>query len=231
MSNFFDRMFGRKSEGSSSKAKDRLQFVLVHDRINLPPERLQEMKEEILAVISKYVTVDRNSVDIALEQRDRNNSKLVAEIPVAQRRGVHTPVKEDGVDNADLEAKQGQQTSKSDAATSNDASSAEKTSDKVEDTKDKQPKDSAEKTSENAVKDASDNDDKVSSKKQASSEAKDSPSASTDDKADNSSDDKADDNLKTQKKLLLMLKTQKKTTLTKVPKISHKRGVSFALPL
>jgi septum formation topological specificity factor MinE len=38
MSNFFDRMFGRKSEGSSSKAKDRLQFVLVHDRINLPPE-------------------------------------------------------------------------------------------------------------------------------------------------------------------------------------------------
>jgi cell division topological specificity factor len=196
MSNFFDRMFGRKSEGSSSKAKDRLQFVLVHDRINLPPERLQEMKEEILAVISKYVTVDRNSVDIALEQRDRNNSKLVAEIPVAQRRGVHTPVKEDGVDNADLEAKQGQQISKSDAATSNDASSAEKTSDKVEDTKDKQPKDSAEKTSENAVKDASDNDDKVSSKKQASSEAKDSPSASTDDKADNSSDDKADDNLK-----------------------------------
>jgi len=85
MSNFFDRMLGRNtSKGSGSTAKDRLQFVLVHDRINLPPEKLREMKEEILAVISKYVSVDRERVDIALEQRERN-SKIVAEIPFARQ--------------------------------------------------------------------------------------------------------------------------------------------------
>lgn len=84
MSNFFDRMLGRSApKGSSSTAKDRLQFVLVHDRINLPPDKLREMKEEILAVISKYVSVDRERVDIALEQRERN-SKLVAEIPFSR---------------------------------------------------------------------------------------------------------------------------------------------------
>jgi cell division topological specificity factor len=81
MAGFFDRMLGRGSNrGSGSKAKERLQFILVHDRINLPPERLEEMKQEILAVISKYVSIDEHNVDIALQKRDRN-PLLVAEIP------------------------------------------------------------------------------------------------------------------------------------------------------
>lgn len=96
MTSFFDRMFGRNSKGSSSTAKDRLQFVLVHDRINLPPERMREMKEEILAVISKYVPVERDNVDIALEQRDRYSSKIVAEIPFTKDHAV-----EEGDENDD----------------------------------------------------------------------------------------------------------------------------------
>lgn len=82
MASFFDRMLGRTSKaGTGSVAKSRLQLVLVHDRINLPPERLRELKEELLAVIAKYITVDPDSVAIAVEQPDRNNSKLVAQIP------------------------------------------------------------------------------------------------------------------------------------------------------
>jgi len=83
MSSFFDRMLGRSNKelSSASRAKERLQFVLVHDRINIPPERLQEMKTEILAVISKYVEVAVEKVDISLEQRDRRNNIIVAEIP------------------------------------------------------------------------------------------------------------------------------------------------------
>ncbi|MDL1899680.1 cell division topological specificity factor MinE [Anaerolineae bacterium CFX9] len=81
MASFFDRVLGRSaSRGSGSKAKERLQFILVHDRINLPPEKLEAMKQEILAVISKYVSVDSNNVDIALQKRERE-SLLVAEIP------------------------------------------------------------------------------------------------------------------------------------------------------
>lgn len=84
MPNLFDRVFGRSSapgsRRSGSTAKERLQFVLIHDRIHLPPEKLAAMKEEILAVISKYVSVDNDHVDIALQQRDRN-SLLIAEIP------------------------------------------------------------------------------------------------------------------------------------------------------
>jgi cell division topological specificity factor len=84
MSGFFDRMRGRSSsKQSSSVAKERLQFILVHDRINLPPERMEAMKAEILAVISKYVAIDRENVDIALQQRNRD-SLIVAEIPFSQ---------------------------------------------------------------------------------------------------------------------------------------------------
>jgi len=81
MASFFDWMLGRgANRGSGSKAKERLQFILVHDRINLPPERLEAMKQEILDVISKYVAVDSANVEIALHKRNRENL-LVAEIP------------------------------------------------------------------------------------------------------------------------------------------------------
>ncbi len=83
MSNLLSRLFGRARKGSGATAKDRLRFVLQHDRINLPPERMEEMKREILAVIAKYLVVDEDRVEIDLEQRDRRHSKLVAEIPVA----------------------------------------------------------------------------------------------------------------------------------------------------
>jgi len=84
MPNLFDRVFGRSSppanKSSGSTAKERLQFVLIHDRMNIPPEKLEAMKREILEVISKYVSIDDEHVDIALQQRDRN-SLLIAEIP------------------------------------------------------------------------------------------------------------------------------------------------------
>lgn len=105
MSGFLDRMLGRSRESSAGKAKERLQFVLVHDRINLPPERLKEMKEEILAVISKYVAVEAEQVDIALEQRDRHNNMLRAEIPFSKSLSAATPDpdedEEDAVDKSE----------------------------------------------------------------------------------------------------------------------------------
>jgi cell division topological specificity factor len=81
MAGFWERMLGRGGKGSGATAKERLQFVLFHDRINLSPEKLEMMKKEILAVISKYVDIDEDRVDIALQQGDRRGSMLVAEIP------------------------------------------------------------------------------------------------------------------------------------------------------
>lgn len=85
MTGFFGRFFGRsKDESSAEAAKRRLQFVLVHDRINLPPEVMIAMKEEILQVISKYVQVAGESIDIAMQPRDKEINMLIAEIPFAK---------------------------------------------------------------------------------------------------------------------------------------------------
>lgn len=78
---WFDRMFGRTpARGTGLQAKERLQLILVHDRLNLPPEQLEAMKAEIMAVIAKYVAFNNEEVSIALQPRDRG-SMLVASIP------------------------------------------------------------------------------------------------------------------------------------------------------
>jgi cell division topological specificity factor len=81
MGSFLDRLLGRTPKGSGATAKQRLQLVLVTDRSNLSPEKLQQMKDEIVAVISRYVSISPDKVAINLEQRDRDNW-LVADIPL-----------------------------------------------------------------------------------------------------------------------------------------------------
>jgi len=75
------RMSKRRIAGSSSAAKERLQLVLVNDRTNMSPEKLQAMKAEIVAVIAKYVSVDSARIEINIEQRERDHW-LVADIPL-----------------------------------------------------------------------------------------------------------------------------------------------------
>lgn len=88
MSGFFDRMLGRNDKkGSSEAAKARLKFVLEHERINITPEKLKEMRERIVAIIAEYIPeVELDSVDVSLEQSDRYQNKIVAEIPFTKTR-------------------------------------------------------------------------------------------------------------------------------------------------
>lgn len=110
MSGFFDKMLGRGGEtdkGSSAKAKDRLKMVLTHDRIKISPEKMNEMKAEIIAVITRYLpSLDPESVDIALDQSGRHNNKLVAEIPFASERETASLYDDDDDGNDDLLAAQ-----------------------------------------------------------------------------------------------------------------------------
>lgn len=96
MADFFNRMLGRNSseeKGSGTTAKDRLKMVLTHDRIQVSPEKLNEMRAEIIAVIAKYVPeIDPDSVDVSIEQTDRFNNRIVAQIPFSKSRGAATSV-------------------------------------------------------------------------------------------------------------------------------------------
>ncbi|MBX3064825.1 MAG: cell division topological specificity factor MinE [Anaerolineae bacterium] len=93
MHKFLQHLLQRRQTGSSSIAKERLQLVLVTDRSELTPEKMQQMKDEIIDVICKYVNVMREKVEINFEQRQRDNW-LVADIPLL--RSEMSPVAADG---------------------------------------------------------------------------------------------------------------------------------------
>lgn len=78
---FLSRVFGRREPTSSEIAKERLQLVLVHDRIKISPATLEKMKDELITVISRYVEIEADGVQVTFTQ-GRRESRLVADIPV-----------------------------------------------------------------------------------------------------------------------------------------------------
>jgi cell division topological specificity factor len=85
--NFLTRLFERQSK-SADTAKERLQFVLAHDRADLTPETLDQLKDEVISVISKYVEIDRDHVEISISNV-ANIQRLVANIPVLRTAPAH----------------------------------------------------------------------------------------------------------------------------------------------
>lgn len=93
MTSLLERIKGRREPTSAEIAKERLKLVLVSDRSDLSPEKLQELQTELINVIKRYVHIDEMEVEIKFEQRDRKNY-LVADIPL-QRDHRYTAVAED----------------------------------------------------------------------------------------------------------------------------------------
>jgi cell division topological specificity factor len=79
MIEFLKRLFQR--EGSSATAKDRLRLVLMTDHLELAPEMIETMKRDFVDVISRYVQVDRDKIDVTFDRQDRTLAML-ANIPI-----------------------------------------------------------------------------------------------------------------------------------------------------
>lgn len=79
MIDFLKRLFGHT--GSSSAAKERLRLVLMTDHLELAPEMIDAMKRDLVDVISRYVEVDREKIDVTFEQQDKTLAML-ANIPI-----------------------------------------------------------------------------------------------------------------------------------------------------
>jgi len=61
--------FKSNKKSSASLAKERLQVVVAHQRNrNAAPDYLPKLEKEILKVISKYVKIDADQVNVNLEQ-------------------------------------------------------------------------------------------------------------------------------------------------------------------
>ena len=66
----FDFLLSRKKTTSASIAKERLQIIVAHERGNRgQPDYLPALQEELISVIRKYVHIDQDQVQVALENQ------------------------------------------------------------------------------------------------------------------------------------------------------------------
>ncbi len=86
---FYKRVLGffqnDKGENTKEAATNRLKLVLLHDRTNLDVVTMQKMREQLINVISKYIEIDKEALDLNLEG-EGDSIALMLNIPVVRAR-------------------------------------------------------------------------------------------------------------------------------------------------
>jgi cell division topological specificity factor len=83
MLDFIKKIYSRDESSSRSQANNRLRVVLSHDRLNLTPETLNTLKEDIIKVIANHLDID-GSPEVRLITEGRNTA-LDISIPLKGR--------------------------------------------------------------------------------------------------------------------------------------------------
>ena len=80
------KIFG-KPKKTKDIAKERLKLVLIHDRANVSPQFLEMLKSEIIKVITNYMDIDENALEIQVTRTKSEDGEsivpaLYANIPI-----------------------------------------------------------------------------------------------------------------------------------------------------
>lgn len=71
---FLSFFLGEKKKTSANIAKERLQLILAHERASGSsgdsPDYLPALQKELVAVISKYITIKPEDIKVHLERQD-----------------------------------------------------------------------------------------------------------------------------------------------------------------
>lgn len=78
---FFQASEEKGKENAKDVACNRLKFVLMQDRTNLNPYLLERMRSEMIDVLSKYVEMDKEALELSFEQEGESMA-LMLSIPV-----------------------------------------------------------------------------------------------------------------------------------------------------
>ncbi len=83
--NLFDFFRDRKPQSTAATAKERLQIIVAHERAQRgQPDYLPKLQRELLEVIRKYVPIEDDQVQVALENQG-NCSILELNITLPER--------------------------------------------------------------------------------------------------------------------------------------------------
>lgn len=86
ISDLLEKLFGPAEDPHSrDDVKRRLKIVLAHDRLALDPQTLEMMRQEIIAVVSRYVEVDFENLEFSLAT-DQRVTALTANLPIRRIR-------------------------------------------------------------------------------------------------------------------------------------------------
>ncbi|MBS4760400.1 MAG: cell division topological specificity factor MinE [Clostridium sp.] len=97
-----------ESESARDTASNRLKLVLMQDRSNLDGATMQKMREQLITVISKYIEIDTEALDLNLEG-DGEEIALMLNIPVIRAR---TPEEIAEIEAEEEKAKESEHTEK-----------------------------------------------------------------------------------------------------------------------
>jgi len=71
----------RREPPSGEVAQERLRLVLSYDRANISPGLLEVLKDEIIAAISRHVSIDPDGAEVTFSEGPQE-SRLVVHIPL-----------------------------------------------------------------------------------------------------------------------------------------------------
>ena len=81
MASFLQKLFGN-DKASKELAKDRLKLVLIHDRASLSPAMMDNLRRDLVEVISRYMDFDEAALDVQMAEQE-SMTILEVNIPVA----------------------------------------------------------------------------------------------------------------------------------------------------
>ena len=110
----FFRQTEKKEENAKDVACNRLRVVLMQDRTNLTPELLQRMRQELIDLLSKYVEMDKDALELNFDQ-EGGQMALMLSIPVIRAK-----------EEAEIEAEEEKTEEKSQTESTEETEPAEK---------------------------------------------------------------------------------------------------------
>ena len=67
-----------RKDNSKNVAKERLKLVLISDRLNSSSAIIEQMKLDIIKVISKYMDIDETDIDLQITDEDADGGHQVS---------------------------------------------------------------------------------------------------------------------------------------------------------
>ena len=131
-------------DNSKSVATNRLKLVLMQDRTNLTPKVLEQMRSELIDLLSKYLEMDKDMLELNFEH-EGDQVALMLSIPVIRAKD------EDEIEETLKENNEVQTSDNNNSENAEDIEEAEETADKKEEDDEEDKNNNLENSSDNEV--------------------------------------------------------------------------------